>query len=259
MPGNAALLEELAANAWPASALQYVDGWRLRCTPGVQRRRSNSVLPPADPYVAGRPSVPMVLKIAAEFYARRRMPMRIQVAPAEHQRRLDKELAGAGLLVEAPTIVLAARTEDLVAPSGVDTPVQVGARDTEWMRAWQAVEDRPDVEAVGHLVLDRIGPLAAYAAVRADDRIVAVGMAVVERGWAGVFCMGTVAGHRRRGYARAVLGGLAAWASAYGATSIYLQVEASNTAALSFYAKAGFGRSHGYHYRAKPGPARLRP
>jgi hypothetical protein len=38
-------LEELAANAWPAEAVQLVDGWRFRYTPGVTSRRVNSVWP----------------------------------------------------------------------------------------------------------------------------------------------------------------------------------------------------------------------
>jgi hypothetical protein len=39
------LLEELAANAWPAEVVQFVDGWRFRYTLGVSSRRVNSVWP----------------------------------------------------------------------------------------------------------------------------------------------------------------------------------------------------------------------
>ena len=42
---SALLIEQLAANAWPAATVRLVDGWLLRYTPGVARRRSNSALP----------------------------------------------------------------------------------------------------------------------------------------------------------------------------------------------------------------------
>jgi hypothetical protein len=43
---SALLIEQLAVNAWPAATVQLVDGWLLRHTPAVARRRSNSALPP---------------------------------------------------------------------------------------------------------------------------------------------------------------------------------------------------------------------
>jgi len=248
---DAALLEELAANAWPAATVQYADGWRLRATPGVDRRRSNSVLPPPDPY-AGSLAVAEVLNLAADFYGRRGLPLRVQVAPAEHHGRLDEELADRGLAVEAPTLVLRAGAPEVVArcTRPVAAAVSVGELSDAWANAWRVVEDRSDLEAARQLVLAHIGPRTAYAVVAAEGAAVAVGMAVVERGWAGLFCMGTAPGHRRQGHGRAVLGALAQWASAYGAGDLYLQVEAGNAAARQLYADAGFARSHTYHYRS---------
>ena len=57
---------------------------------------------------------------------------------------------------------------------------------------------------------------------------------------------------RRRGIARTVVHALTGWAAGRGAQRIYLQVESGNTAAHALYAGAGFGRSHGYHYRVAP-------
>jgi hypothetical protein len=42
---RASLLEALAARAWPAGEQHLLDGWALRRTPSVRRRRSNSALP----------------------------------------------------------------------------------------------------------------------------------------------------------------------------------------------------------------------
>jgi len=246
---EATLLEELAANAWPAATVQHVHGWRLRFTPGVDRRRSNSVLPPPDPY-AGHLDVANVLHIATSFYGRRGLPLRVQVSPADSQGRLDEELARSGLELEAPTLVLTAAevATRCRRPSG--PVVSVGPLDDAWAGAWKAVEDRPDTEATRRAVLGRIGPPTGYAAVRLGGEAVAVGLAVVERGWAGLFCMGTVPEYRGQGHGRAVLGALAERAAAYGARGLYLQVEEGNAAALSLYDSVGFTRSHGYHYRS---------
>ncbi|MEU7989464.1 hypothetical protein AB0B56_31820 [Streptosporangium canum] len=47
-------IERCAANAWPARHIEERDGWLLRHTPGVNRRRSNSALP----LTGATPSIP---------------------------------------------------------------------------------------------------------------------------------------------------------------------------------------------------------
>ncbi len=84
---------------------------------------------------------------------------------------------------------------------------------------------------------------------------VAIGMFVAGGAWAGVFCMGTDPGHRRRGLALAVLGAGARWAADRGCARLYLQVEQGNNAARHLYARAGFTYSHAYHYRVAETPA----
>lgn len=76
-----------------------------------------------------------------------------------------------------------------------------------------------------------------------------VGFAVLERGCAGVFGMGTAVAWRRRGVGGALLGALAIEARDRGATRLYLQVETDNDAAQGLYRGLGFTCSHGYHYR----------
>ncbi len=87
------------------------------------------------------------------------------------------------------------------------------------------------------------------AQVLPEAASVGVGFAVLERGWAGVFGMGTAPAWRRRGGGGALLGALAAEARKCGATRLYLQVETDNAAAQALYRGLGFTRSHGYHYR----------
>jgi ribosomal protein S18 acetylase RimI-like enzyme len=98
-------------------------------------------------------------------------------------------------------------------------------------------------------VLSRVPSPAAFARLAVDRRDVAIGLFVADGQWAGVFCMATDRGHRRRGLAQAVLAAGAGWAAARGCAGLYLQVEQDNVAARHLYARAGFTLSHSYHYR----------
>jgi GNAT superfamily N-acetyltransferase len=246
------LIERLAANAWPAATVQVADGWLLRHTPGVARRRSNSALPPPSAAAAGPARRAQALEVAERFYARRNQAALVQVSPAELHGRLDHELAARGYDRQAPTVVSTAPIDRLLAvrPPAPILAVSVGlTASPRWLTAWTEMEDRPDAEATGQLVLARIAPRTGFLTATHDDQVLGVGMLVVERGWAGVFCMATRPDHRRRGVATAVLAAGARWAAGQGARHLYLQVELHNLPALRLYDRLGFHPSHHYHYR----------
>jgi ribosomal protein S18 acetylase RimI-like enzyme len=247
------LIEQLAANAWPAAIVQIVDGWLLRRTPGVARRRSNSALPPPAAADATAARQAQIVDLAERFYARHNQAPLVQVSPSELHQALDGELAARGWRRQAPTLVLTAPISRVLHGQEA-TSVAVAVTETltpRWQAAWAAVEGRADATATGQLVLSRIGPPAAYVTATGDGDtgVLAVGMLVVERGWAGVFCMATRPRARRRGMATAVLRCGASWAADQGARQLYLQVEEHNLAALRFYTRLGFQPSHHYHYR----------
>jgi N-acetylglutamate synthase len=239
---NAMEIESRAARAWPAAWSERVDGWLLRWTPTVQRRRSNSALPLGDG---------AAVEEVERFYRDHGMTPLVQVAPAEELGELDAELAARGWSVSGPTDILVAFEVSM--PAGIDVEVTVRDRvDRAWLDAWVAAEERSDAEETYAHVLQRIPPPAGFALARVEGKAAGVGIAVCERGWAGVFCMATDPALRRRGIARAVLGALARWSREQGAQSVYLQVECDNAAAQALYASAGFTRSHGYHFRVAP-------
>lgn len=98
-------------------------------------------------------------------------------------------------------------------------------------------------------LLGRVERPSAYASAVIGDDVVAVGRAVADTGWAGVFGMATLPRARGRGAARDVLAALAGWAGAREAVRMYLQVEHDNIPALRLYERAGFREICGYHYR----------
>jgi N-acetylglutamate synthase len=107
------------------------------------------------------------------------------------------------------------------------------------------------VEAYGRL-MRTLAPTVLVATASIDGTPAGVGFGVVERGWLGVYGMGTRPDARRRGVATTVLCVLARAAlDGFDATATYLQVEVDNDGAHALYERAGLRRAYGYHYRVR--------
>jgi GNAT superfamily N-acetyltransferase len=247
-------IERLAARAWPAEEVEQVEGWLLRRTVGVDRRRSNSLLPPPDPAHAAR-TADLALATADEL----NFPAAVQVSPAESHLRLDETLEARGMAFGGPSLVLAGPWRRDLAPS-LDTtatgrtPATIGLSGLtpEWVDAWASVSGIDGTQETAELVLSQLGDRARFA-IAVDGQTaapVAVGLGVVEEGWLGLFSLATAPSARRAGIATALIDTLEDWAARRGAQRSYLQVEADNAPALSFYAARGFHIAHSYHYRS---------
>ena len=233
-------LEELAANAWPAGVVQIVDGWRLRFNWGVTRR-ANSVWPNE---ATGRFPLEENLAVVEEFYARWGGPARYQICPAARPDNLDTILARRGYITDALTAVQSAPLAAVLARTEPNPGYTVAVADTfdeRWFDTYCQAEgvDTQAAEA-RRAILQRIGPRSGYALLQLDGEPAAIGLAVAEQGWSGLFSMVTRPEFRRRGAATATLHALARWSQRHQATNIYLQVMENNGAALTLYERAGF-------------------
>ncbi|GAB2801717.1 hypothetical protein GCM10027176_02410 [Actinoallomurus bryophytorum] len=235
-------VERRAFAAWPAGLVREESGWLLRHTPGIRRRRSNSAIPPA----AWDPGAP--IDHVEAFYRDRDRPVMVQLGPDQP---LDAALAGRGYRIDAPTSVMTAFTADVVAATE-PAPVSLSERPDAWLKTFTELDEHTDSTLVGEKVIARIAAPAAFVSVTRDGRAAGMGLFAADSGWAGVFAMATRPSSRGQGVARAVLGAGARWAADQGAARLYLQVEEGNDPALGLYTRAGFVRSHGYHYRIKP-------
>jgi GNAT superfamily N-acetyltransferase len=122
--------------------------------------------------------------------------------------------------------------------------------DAEWFELLMAAQS-PDADpAPEWRLLQRVELPSAYATVLLAGRPVAVGRAVADSGWVGVFGMATLPAARRRGAASAVLAALTDWAGSQDCAHMYLQVTSESTVARRLYQRAGFGEACTYHYRA---------
>ena len=255
-PGLVRGLQERAARAFPTVVLDHPDGWWLRYDDSGAWWAS-SVLPHGG---AGPVDLPGRIRAAEEFYAGHGARARFQISRGACPAGLDEALAARGYLVESPMSLQTAWTQevlDRLPVSGIESRVDDKPTDTwfdTWFDVWLAVHGNEADPGPEWDMLRRVGQPSGYAALPArpglaGSGVIAVGRAVVQTGWAGVFGMATLPAARGRGAATRVLAALAGWAADQGAERMYLQVETDNTAARRLYERAGFTEVCRYHYR----------
>jgi GNAT superfamily N-acetyltransferase len=242
-------LQERAARALPAEHVEHADGWWLRHAP-----RNAWWVGTVLPHRAAAPDelVRRVIR-AEEFYAARGAVARFQISPGACAGRLDRLLAERGYRWEGPVSLRAAATAQVVDRLAAGAiRVDVDERPTrEWLDAWHAASGHAgDPRAVWDM-LERVQLPGGYARATIGDDVVAVGRAVADAGWAGVFGMATLPRARGKGAARGVLAALAGWAGSRATDRMYLQVERGNVPALRLYEQAGFTEVCAYHYRRR--------
>lgn len=236
-------IEERAFNAWPALQTLVAGGWLLRFADGYTKR-ANSVNA-WQPAISARE----IVAHAAPIYAARHLPLIVRLSPLAGP-DADRALAGAGFAGMDETIVMTAPLGALA----VDAAVHIAGRPTEaWLDGFARANGvAGDRRAVHDRMLALIAPPAAFACLEVDGRPVAWGLAVAERGMAGLFDIVTVPTARRQGLGRRLVHGLLRWAATHDNTAAYLQVVATNTPALALYRRLGFADLYRYHYRIAP-------
>lgn len=253
-------LLERAARATPATVEDRSTGWLLRHTDG-SAWWAGAVLAhdAADQDATTGRGLADRIAAAEQFYAEHRAKARFQVCDGCPP-GLDAMLAERGYRRESPISLRVASRERLVVPPeafGLEVRV-VAEVDEAWLAVLRSTPEAPvnaDYEA---RLLRRVRLPSAYVTVFGAGEPVAIGRAVADDGWTGVFGMFTAPMARRRGAASQVLAAITNWASEHDTPRLYLQVEKSNVAATHLYAVAGFSEIATYHYRVKNAPAELR-
>lgn len=247
-PGVVRGLQERAAGAFPALRLERRDGWWLRHADGSTWWAA-SVLPHGDP---SPPSLAARIGSAEEFYAGHGAPARFQISPGACPPGLDDALAARGYRVESTMSLRWAPTVQVLDRLGLgELETRLDAEPAPgWFGVWSAVHGGADPEPE-RAMLARVERPSAYVTALIGGEAVAVGRAVAEAGWAGVFGMATLPQARGKGAAGRVLAALAGWAADNGAAHMYLQVEPDNVLARRRYDRAGFTELCRYHYRTK--------
>jgi ribosomal protein S18 acetylase RimI-like enzyme len=241
-------IEELAANAWRPEVEQYLDGWRLRYTQGITRR-GNSVLPLVS---ENNVTLEKKLVLAEEFYSRWGKPPCFQLTRAAQPPGLIEVLNGHSYKDAFHTQVQTAplgRVLSITSPNPKFKTTLKPELFEDWLDLYVKTSGYDEHSAaIRQGILSRIEPRASFVLLSSDDKPVAVGLGVLERGWVGIYCMVTREEFCRQGAAIHVLYALAEWSQQHKADKMYLQVMEDNTNALALYSKAGFEKLYLYWY-----------
>ncbi|WP_297506589.1 GNAT family N-acetyltransferase [uncultured Caulobacter sp.] len=237
---DAATLEALADDAWPARERARLGGWRLNASSG-RSLRINACwpldAPDRDPEAA--------LEAVEAWFAARSLPARFKLtdgvtAPVN----LPERLAARGYAPAKETLVM-------LGPTGGEGDAAVrltAAPDATFETVFTATAGDPEDGRERLEALARIPAPARFARLDINGVPAAIGASAIGGGHVGVFGMRTSPNHRRRGLARRVLRALLAEAATLGAARAWLQVEDDNAPAIALYADEGFEAAYRYRY-----------
>lgn len=238
------ILEESSLNALPALQTIFDDGWILRYARGYTRR-ANSV----QALYPHRQPVGEKIARCEQFYRERGQATVFKLTDAVYPDDLDARLEALGYEASTLTIVQVAPLTDI--PSADSVIIQEGLSD-EWLRAYCDMNGvEPHVPEVMPTILRGVAPPSGYGSIIRDGRVVAVGLAVADGPYTGLFDIVVDAALRGQGMGYQLVQGLMAWGEAHGSRYAYLQVVSTNYPALRLYQKLGFQDGYRYWYRSK--------
>jgi N-acetylglutamate synthase len=231
-------IERRSHRALPPAESVRLDGWILALGRGSVRRLNSCTTFGAS----SRRDLFERIEAVERRYAGRGRGARFRLTTLD--RHLDDRLETRGYDRSGETIVM-------IGPVDGDhhdgVAVTRAAGPTWFVRyaAWGGHDDlRTDEirESLGSLKLD----LGAFTSDRA------VGVAVVDPPWGGLFDVAVDPAARSEGHGRRLAESMLAWMGEHGATRSYLQVLASNTPATGLYTALGFREAYRYWYRTHP-------
>lgn len=237
-------LEEISLNALPSLQTVVYDGWLLRFANGLTGR-ANSV----QMLYPGRLPLDEKIAFCEEVYRLRNQRTIFKLTEASLPAGIDAALDRRGYSVLTPVGVQTASTGLVEVDDGVLIEDRISRT---WLDAFCGMADlSADRRATLEAILSHIVPRSAFARRIVAGEIVAVGLAVAEQGWIGLYDIRTADAHRRRGHGSAVMRSLMSWGCRNGADNAYLQVTKGNYPAEAMYEKLGFREAYTYWYRTK--------
>jgi N-acetylglutamate synthase len=240
-------LEELAFAGWPALESRDAAGWRLRFSGGYTKRANSINALGQDAQVDGK----TLEGLEAAYRERHQRPVwrLTPLAPPamadlltrRGHRPIDRSLLQVCPL--QPGFAAAPEVAIQPAPSAV------------WLDAFDTYSPvRPEHRDTMRRMLASIAAPAGFAFVEEAGQPMAMAIGAVQDDHMGLFDVLVMPQARRRGLARKVTESLYAWAWRHGARFAYLQVVATNAAAMPLYAAQGFRTVYDYEYFMPPSP-----
>jgi N-acetylglutamate synthase len=240
-------LEELTLNAWPALTNLLYDGWVLSFSNGYTRR-ANSIHPL---YPSTLPLTDKIAICETTYAARGQETVFKLTHPGAQDSELDTTLERLGYASAATTSVQIADLNLRELPADPSITVHMKLEDV-WFEDFNRLSVTPErFRPTMRRLLNTITPAHAFASMSLDGQSVALGLAVAERGYVGLFDIIVDASVRNQGLGRRLVTNLLHWGRQQGATHAYLAVMCDNAPALRLYAHQGFTEAYEYWYRHK--------
>ncbi|NUS43563.1 MAG: GNAT family N-acetyltransferase [Mycobacteriaceae bacterium] len=242
-------LESAAADAWPGSEHDWIDGWLVRAGYGYTNR-ANSAVPLGNPGGIATTAASTVDAIAGWYTERDLTPTLVlpdRMVPIPPGWRTYGE-----------TQVLAVDLDTVVLPEGPSIVPVDTVPTRSWVDVFAGYDPRVDKSAATLEVLSAVrNGLLGFASLGGIPPLAIARGAVTDapggRRWVGLSGVHVAPAHRRNGLGTLIGAEVLRWARTHGATHAYAQVAVDNAGALDMYRALGFVEHHRYRYTMPPG------
>jgi N-acetylglutamate synthase len=240
-PAEVRRLEELAFRGWPALESRDLAGWRQRFSYGYTKR-ANSI----NPLWPDAQCSSEVIAALEEPYLGLGQRPTWRLTPLAPPAVAPLLAARGYQTIERSLLQVCPLHEGFAA----DAEVRIFPRPTPaWIEAFCTYSPVPPrYRETMQRMLAAIAAPAGFAFVEEAGQPMAMAIGAVEGDHMGLFDVLVMPQARRRGLARRVTESLYAWAWGHGARFAYLQVVATNAAAMPLYATQGFRTVYAYEY-----------
>jgi ribosomal protein S18 acetylase RimI-like enzyme len=242
-------LEARTFSAWsPLDQIEF-GGWRLGCAQGYTRR-ANSVYPLA--WSSDEAALHTQIDACERWYRDHQQAVCFKLTAASQPTTLSDILDTRGYAVAPGAFVMSA---DLTqgqheTAGGVSIETQLTERWLEALCEMNAAQ--APHKAVIRQMLANDQAERYFATAYSATQPAAVGLAVRDGDYIGLFDIVTDESARRQGYGRRLVQALLHAGLAAGARTAYLQVIQRNVPAIALYESLGFVNCYEYWYRQKP-------
>jgi len=236
------LLEKSAFSAWPSLEQSQDQGIVYRFAKGYTKRANSANVLALENW-----QLPALVTQIEGYFHERAQPSIVRIPSFVKADALDQYLAQAGYSYASKSLVM----KKTIAADIAQTELKI-LNAGDWLKCFVQLSDSALEQHGAHLeILERIDDQKLFAVLEKAGKAVACGLGVIGRGQLGIFDLVCAKSCRRQGYGAELVSGIHSWALNKGVQTSYLQVLATNTAAVALYQKLGFREDYYYWYRIK--------
>ncbi len=240
-------LEAVGFRAWPASSVVYDGSWQVRLTGSHPSKRLNCVvaLDPSD-----HRDIALRLEKASRRFEAHGRPLLIRQTPLSPKQLIDHlEASGWECFEDVVTM-----TCDLATLELPDTMDHLPTHDVGRFVDADITVHRTDPAlkpALAEIITGIKPPTGLFIIEDPQSGPLAATLCVQDNDLAGIMSLAVRVDRRGQGLGVEILSTALRWARMRGARTAWLQVVATNEAALALYARTGFKEAYRYHYWRK--------